>query len=295
MIVRADDPWWDVHYPPNGWGCSCYVRALSQGDIDRHGLKGKIVDPSDKKDPNAKKLLEAKVHKDWQHAPGMQAFHNPTEAMLKGVPTPKTPKTQELEWTRLDEFMGASKQKERLPDLEEITKNRGQAIDTDGSNIHDKDSAKQRQNVIDFIKRKVIKDKDKDGNYKGSKTFDLVCGKFRDKIVVDAEILGHIAENVYRLGYLGYLKDMLNPQEVWVDYIISTIAKVKPFARPHRGKTALRYTAVTSINDPTGKYKGLAMVYQSNGKGEMVLYTFYPLRNSRDITKLRTGYRIGLG
>jgi len=38
MVLMADDPWWDVHYPPNGWGCQCYVRTLSARDIERKGL-----------------------------------------------------------------------------------------------------------------------------------------------------------------------------------------------------------------------------------------------------------------
>lgn len=37
-VLRADDPWWQVNYPPNGWGCHCYVRTLSQADMDRQGL-----------------------------------------------------------------------------------------------------------------------------------------------------------------------------------------------------------------------------------------------------------------
>lgn len=38
MVLKADDPWWDVHYPPNGWGCQCYVRTLSERDLERKGL-----------------------------------------------------------------------------------------------------------------------------------------------------------------------------------------------------------------------------------------------------------------
>lgn len=38
MVLRADDPWWDIHYPPNGWGCQCYVRTLSARDMERKGL-----------------------------------------------------------------------------------------------------------------------------------------------------------------------------------------------------------------------------------------------------------------
>ncbi|MDO5650543.1 MAG: phage minor head protein [Moraxella sp.] len=38
MVLWADDVWWTVNYPPNGWGCKCYARSLSQADMDRMGL-----------------------------------------------------------------------------------------------------------------------------------------------------------------------------------------------------------------------------------------------------------------
>lgn len=28
-IIAADDPWWETHYPPNGWGCRCTVTGVS--------------------------------------------------------------------------------------------------------------------------------------------------------------------------------------------------------------------------------------------------------------------------
>ena len=39
LVLRADDTWWDTHYPPNGWGCRCYIRTLSQRQLDREGLE----------------------------------------------------------------------------------------------------------------------------------------------------------------------------------------------------------------------------------------------------------------
>lgn len=37
LTLAADDAWWDTHYPPNGWGCSCYVTATREQDIERLG------------------------------------------------------------------------------------------------------------------------------------------------------------------------------------------------------------------------------------------------------------------
>jgi hypothetical protein len=30
LILPKDDPWWDSHFPPNGWGCKCYTRAVTR-------------------------------------------------------------------------------------------------------------------------------------------------------------------------------------------------------------------------------------------------------------------------
>lgn len=37
LILRHDDPWWNTHYPPNGFGCRCRVITLSQRDMDKRG------------------------------------------------------------------------------------------------------------------------------------------------------------------------------------------------------------------------------------------------------------------
>ena len=35
IVLPADDPWWQSHYPPNGWGCKCGVVNHSAGQIDK--------------------------------------------------------------------------------------------------------------------------------------------------------------------------------------------------------------------------------------------------------------------
>ncbi len=35
--MRANDPFWDSHYPPNGWRCSCRVAPTSEAGLARVG------------------------------------------------------------------------------------------------------------------------------------------------------------------------------------------------------------------------------------------------------------------
>ena len=32
-IIATADPWWDTHYPPNGWGCRCTVSGVSEARL----------------------------------------------------------------------------------------------------------------------------------------------------------------------------------------------------------------------------------------------------------------------
>lgn len=40
LVLRRDDPWWQTHYPPNGWGCQCSVRGLWPRDLAAMGKDG---------------------------------------------------------------------------------------------------------------------------------------------------------------------------------------------------------------------------------------------------------------
>ena len=40
LVLRRDDPWWQTHYPPNGWGCQCSVRGLWLRDLQAMGKEG---------------------------------------------------------------------------------------------------------------------------------------------------------------------------------------------------------------------------------------------------------------
>jgi predicted AlkP superfamily pyrophosphatase or phosphodiesterase len=45
LILPKADPWWDSHFPPNGWGCKCYTRAVSESRKRQYENNGVPVAP----------------------------------------------------------------------------------------------------------------------------------------------------------------------------------------------------------------------------------------------------------
>ncbi len=48
LILLHDDPFWDKHFPPNDWKCSCGVRTLSKRDLKRFGKDGPDTAPPER-------------------------------------------------------------------------------------------------------------------------------------------------------------------------------------------------------------------------------------------------------
>ncbi|SBW13042.1 Mu-like prophage FluMu F protein [uncultured Alphaproteobacteria bacterium] len=46
-VLRWDDPWWDTHYPPNGWRCRCSTVQLGEADLKRYGFTPTDPAPND--------------------------------------------------------------------------------------------------------------------------------------------------------------------------------------------------------------------------------------------------------
>lgn len=58
-ILKVDDPAWGKMFPPNGWGCKCRVRQLSEAEADRKGGAGKAPDD-----------LDTGIDPEWSYNPG---------------------------------------------------------------------------------------------------------------------------------------------------------------------------------------------------------------------------------
>lgn len=79
LVLHADDPWWQTHYPPNGWGCQCTVIALEDRDLQKLGKTGPDTAPPDdmqdvtvgKRGPNPQVVrTPAGVDPGFGYAPG---------------------------------------------------------------------------------------------------------------------------------------------------------------------------------------------------------------------------------
>lgn len=75
-VLMWDDPWWDTHFPPNDWLCSCGVRTLSKRDLGRLGKSGPDEAPMDAllpiidKATGQMKMQPQGIGYGWDHMPG---------------------------------------------------------------------------------------------------------------------------------------------------------------------------------------------------------------------------------
>jgi len=46
LILPKNDPFWDSHFPPNGWGCKCYTRAVTENQRKKYEAEGIPVPPA---------------------------------------------------------------------------------------------------------------------------------------------------------------------------------------------------------------------------------------------------------
>jgi hypothetical protein len=69
LVLRHDDPWWQTHFPPNGWGCRCRVTAVRADQYK--GDKAPIDGTYEHVDRNGEvHRIPQGVDYGWDYAPG---------------------------------------------------------------------------------------------------------------------------------------------------------------------------------------------------------------------------------
>ncbi|WP_162407344.1 PBECR2 nuclease fold domain-containing protein [Pseudoxanthomonas jiangsuensis] len=89
LVIASDDPWWETHYPPNGWGCRCSVVGVSAARLRADGKTPDAAPPAIEGDPppewayhvghaaSGQHIADAALAKDtatkWTEIPGRTA------------------------------------------------------------------------------------------------------------------------------------------------------------------------------------------------------------------------------
>lgn len=92
LVFKFDDPFWNSHYPPNGWHCRCKVRAINQTYIDKNNIsvqntQGKLADNEVPVSKDNKKKVNVTTYTTadgtavtpdpgWSYNPGKSGFAN---------------------------------------------------------------------------------------------------------------------------------------------------------------------------------------------------------------------------
>ncbi|WP_149867832.1 PBECR2 nuclease fold domain-containing protein [Cellvibrio sp. PSBB023] len=99
LVLRFDNPWWQTHYPPCGWGCDCGVQALNERDMKSMGLQLGEAPPMEwetreigKRSPNGPTTVRVPkgVDPGFEHVPGQSRLESAVPKQRTAPPLPGT-------------------------------------------------------------------------------------------------------------------------------------------------------------------------------------------------------------
>lgn len=241
MVLPADDPWWETHYPPNGWGCSCFVQTVSERELAAMGKDGPDKAPktehyqwTDKKTGETHQVPKG-IDPGWDYNVGEAAWGQKEALRLMEDDGP---------WDNLLQF---GPEKYSRPDM---IPTEAAAAEL-GARVKVGDEAGLRQALILAI---------------GGEQ-SVFIDPIGEKVVVNQAVVDHMLADKKRQDgreiYFPLIPDLIeNPYEIWVNFAKSRIS----------GRVAIRKRYVKVVTTDTDKTIGLVADSQNN---EWVSATFF--------------------
>ncbi len=121
MVLKHDDPFWQTHFPPNGWGCRCRVTSVSTSEYKGHPAPDDGTYIYKSKD-GTEHVLPKGIDYGWDYAPGASLSESIKPVVAPKVATLPKPLAEALQKdlssvvsrpspASLDEFIAAGRAK----------------------------------------------------------------------------------------------------------------------------------------------------------------------------------------
>lgn len=264
LVLRHDDPFWDTHYPPNGWGCKCGLRSLSSRELERYrqryGIKTEAPELGEKTHINRttgeQVPVPAGIDPGFDYNPGKAAWG----ARISAAKMDEYRAMESAAWLSLTP---GDWQSFGLP--EKLTTQ--VPIRSAGAELASTDEAAAELKQIIGGEEKVF-------SFTGDKGF-------RYDLLVNAKSLAeHIKDELWRTPYLPLVPEVLSdPEEVWIGF------------QRHKGtgKTALRMRVIKALK--LGKKRTIIMAFDAVD-GWLTSWTIIPSKSGSYVNKQREGWPV---
>ena len=86
VCLPVTDPWWRTHYPPNGWGCRCYVEQVAKPPDDAITIRPKVVTKEWTRPGATRPIAIPKgIDPGWDYNPAQHAALGPHQGLVDRI------------------------------------------------------------------------------------------------------------------------------------------------------------------------------------------------------------------
>lgn len=260
LILPVRHSFWQTHYPPNGWGCRCYVDQLTADQakalLKKPGYTDKAPEIVNKEVTNPRtgevRTVTEGIDEGWDYNVGIAAWGRPHQLVAL--------QQHEKKW---DPLVARTHSDYGRPYSVPITNTDMQAID-----------------VLTSVDETVaeLKKMFKGNTYVNTLEAIIEGNKFSIPLVIDAQSFGeHLALNIERTRFLPFIGEVLNnPYEVWMNFEKSRKS----------GKVVIRFRYIKAIR--IDKDKALVVVLDSV-KNSLTGWTFFESSRLKTLNTRRKG------